>query len=189
MDSKAYSKEETDFIIKTWPRLSIEEMAKELNRTVRSVACKRSLLLRLGLVCRSTKKTSREWSDKDLQILSDNYGLESIKSLAKRLKRSQPAISVKASRLGLTVTGQYYSLEILSRELGVSRDFIKRRISRGWLKASRSILPFRYGKYPYIIMEDSIIEYLNTYPDDLDIRSITSRFFSNIVREVKRSIV
>lgn len=68
----------------------LDELAKELGRTKRSIYMK---AFELGL----TKK----WTDEDLDYLKEAYSTASIDELAVNLGKSERAIRTKASSLGL----------------------------------------------------------------------------------------
>ena len=188
MEGKAYSQEEDALIIRTWSKLDIKGMAKSLTRSISSVTGRRKRLIGAGLVSKTTKKTAREWSEREIQILSDCYGLEAIKVLSRRLGRTPESIRVKTSKLGIGFTGQFYSMATLALELGVSRYFIKQRIERKWIQARQADFPFRYGRCTYIILEDSIVDYLKKHPLDLSGKQISNRYFWNVVQEAKLGI-
>lgn len=59
--------------------------------------------------------SSGAWTDDDLKFLEDNWGELSIKVIAKRLGRTEAAISIKAERIGLSKTDYYNDCVTLNR--------------------------------------------------------------------------
>ena len=68
-------------------------LAKELDRTLSSIVTRASIM---GV-------SNHRYSEKEVQLIKDNYETKGAAALAKDLGRTETAISIKASKLGLVV--------------------------------------------------------------------------------------
>jgi len=84
---------EKSHITKNWKKLSIKEIAKNLNRSVNSVQ---------HIAAKLNVTHSSYWSEKDLVFLKINYGKISNKDLAEKFNRKVAYVVHKANELGLT---------------------------------------------------------------------------------------
>ena len=90
----SYNDDENQFILDNYGKLSNEEIAKELGRSINSV---RVQARRLGVT-----RSANDWTDEELEILKDNYSKIGPKKLQELLpNRTRSAIVRKASLFGL----------------------------------------------------------------------------------------
>ncbi|NFN81258.1 hypothetical protein FDB25_12645 [Clostridium botulinum] len=88
-------------------------------------------------------KSKSRWSKKDVEFLEDNFGIKSIKTLAKCLNRTEYAVIVKAKRLGLggiNSASDLLTLKELSRAIGADVKTIKIWINKYGLVGSKRTL-------------------------------------------------
>lgn len=183
---RARFREDDLHIIRYWRTQSVEEMAQALSRSVPSIASRRRRLLRKGLVRLEERAASRPWIPKELELLFSQRGVISLADMAKKLNRTYPAVRAKVWALGLDGTGHGYSLLMLARCLNKSRNFLRRAIDQEDLKASRSLIKGRYGHYPYLITEESVVAFLRQQYERFYPNLIEDRFLANVVREARR---
>jgi predicted transcriptional regulator len=113
MGRKYWTDKETEYLTKNWGLISIELLAKELNRSKPSIKNK---VNDLGL-----ERLVKKWTNEEIEYLSKNWGLIEIKTLEKNLKRSRRAIHIKASSLKLKPINKKWTneeIEYLSKNWG-----------------------------------------------------------------------
>ena len=92
---RKWLKEEENYLINNYSKISIEEISKELNREKNSIQRK---ACRMGL----SQKASETWSNEELATLRKEYPNNTIKNIVAMLpNRNENAILLKANRLGL----------------------------------------------------------------------------------------
>lgn len=90
-----WSKEEDDYLIKNYKKISKEEISNALKRTESAVHN------RVNALCIADKGAPR-WTKKDLMILEKYYGVWTAREISEKLGKSIPAVRKKAFKLGLT---------------------------------------------------------------------------------------
>jgi hypothetical protein len=134
---------------------------------------------------RSKLRPGRLWTPKDLDYLSDHYGILPDDVLAQRLGRSTNAIKTIVTRKlkGLRRTGIFYTARMLSIVLG-RRDSraVALWINHGWLKATKG--PPSAGRTKmWNITEDDIVDLLQRRPWVADMSQMEEHYFRHIVKE------
>lgn len=84
-----------------------------------------------------------KWTKEDIEYLEENFGLKSIKALARKLNRSEDAVIIKAKRIGLggiTSTTNYINASQLADAIGADRKTVCRWINEKELKAKKTVL-------------------------------------------------
>lgn len=109
MARRKWNEEELQFLRENYGVLSLEEIAKKLNRTVSSIMHKAK---RNGI--KSVCKSEQRWTDEQVQYLIDNYKLKTNKELAKILHKTKVAVDIKANNLGLKNTKYHYNQDFFS---------------------------------------------------------------------------
>lgn len=109
---KKWTEDEISYLKNNYSRLSVQEIADELERSRRSVYQKAKKL---------NLRNARNWSDREIEYLTEKWGTVSLPTMAKRLGRSVEAIKIKAQHLGLgpfLENGDYITFYQLYRSLG-----------------------------------------------------------------------
>ena len=126
-----WTKEETKFLKENFSKLSIEEIAKRLNRSTGSISGKASWLNLTSANKKSGKRTRKTWEQNEINYLNENYGKKSVKNIAKYLKRTEYSVVSKVSDLRsnkkfqpISVT-QETSPKVVSRVKETSTSAIK----------------------------------------------------------------
>lgn len=94
---KHWSSDETEFLKNNYPKLSMQNIAKILNRSVRAVE---SRIGRLGLYSTNRAKLIT-WSSDEVKFLKENYLKLSLREIAKSLNRSIGSVGGQSRRLKL----------------------------------------------------------------------------------------
>lgn len=112
---RTWTDAEVKYLRENYGKLTLQELADQLGKTVPAVSGKAGLL---GF--RGAKMPP--WSEKECEYLRDNWGRLKFSILASRLNRTETAVLIKAKRLGLgpTKSGQgLLTARDLARALGV----------------------------------------------------------------------
>lgn len=108
-----WSKEEEQYLIDN-KKKSIEELAKDLNRSKNSVLAK---FTRLGL----RKPRHKFWTKKEDLYLEKNISEKTYEEMAKKLKRTPRSCAARAKRIGLDGYDKEYSSADIARAFKTSR--------------------------------------------------------------------
>ncbi|MGN2336837.1 hypothetical protein ACTFIN_01755 [Clostridium cagae] len=122
-----------------------EELYFNQNLTQKQIAAKinmsqsfvNSQFMKLGI------KSKSGWSKKDVAFLEDNFGIKSVKTLAKCLNRTEDAVIIKAKRLGLggiNQSSELLTLRDIYRAVGADMKTVKIWIRKYGLIASKRTL-------------------------------------------------
>lgn len=162
MSGRAWEPWEDEFMITNYGKLSRQEIAKKLNRTVPAINNRaKKLDLR-------TKKPS-DWTEEEISFMCANWRNMSIKNIAKRLGRSFHAVEVKATRLqlGPQIDPQKWTAQEICYLLRIDHWTVLRWIEKGLLKAK--IAP-TMGQKIYQISTSELLRFLKENPERWDAR-------------------
>lgn len=84
-----------------------------------------------------------KWTKEDIEYLEDNFGLKNIKTLARKLNRSEDAVIIKAKKIGLggiTETTNCINASQLADAIGADAKTVLRWINDKGLKARKIVL-------------------------------------------------
>lgn len=116
------------------------------------------------------------WSEKEVEILKENAGVQTIQGIARRLKRSPHAVRSKLNRLGHTSIRELngsMSLTRLAEILDVSRCVIKRWIDDYGLPAhQRNYYYYSCKKVHYSIYPDEFWKWAENHRELINFRKI-----------------
>lgn len=134
IDPAEWLPEEDDYILKHWRNQTDEEIASAINREPDAVY-KRGVSL--GLVRRKPAVMgSRTWTPEEITYLRENWGTVSVKTMCKRLQRTEAAIITKSNKLGLGAyldSGDYITLnQLLIAVTGTTAAYSYKQTS--WVK-------------------------------------------------------
>ena len=105
-------------------------------------------------------KNEKIWNEKEIEILEEFAGFQSIESISRKLNRTPDAVRSKLNRLGITSIRELngsMSLLQLAKALGVSRSVIER-----WIEEKN--LPAMKKNYYYY--KNNKVQHYSIYPDD-----------------------
>lgn len=110
------------------------------------------------------------WTPEDEEYLAQWFHRRSIGQIAHRLGRSVTAVSLKANRLGITKTGEGYTVRGLAVAFGVDAHKVTRWIELGLLRASKRHT--ERERDVWYISEREVRRFITTYPGELDRRKV-----------------
>lgn len=140
---------------------------------------------RRGTLDRRFARAKQTWTERELEILSDKYGLVSDKALSKQLQRSPAALHVAAVRfLKQSRSDNFYTARNVARELGMAcgKTVIFWKES-GWLEGRRSKV-HASRNWRWMFTEEQIVDCLRQRPWLCGHPSLMSEsYFRSVVRE------
>jgi len=127
---------------------------------------------------------SARWTDSELEFLHNYAGILNHKQLSKKLHRSIYAIRGKQYKEGIRFLENFYTYTVLARELGKSRNSLRKWRDKGFLRGKRASWATYYGKTPMIVFtEDNIVLFLSKHYHRFDYKKVPNKYFSNIIRK------
>lgn len=179
-----WSKEEIDYLIQNWATRTVINIAASINRPLPAVMWKSMQLRKRGIGCfKEDRYYSPEWSEGEIEILTNNYGIKPNKEIGRLVGRTAMAVETRAKKLRLSVYNNFYSYKVLSYELNKSPSVLRKYVENGWLKAKRAHFSSVYGHKPMIILEEDIVRFLKVHYHRFDFKKIRHPYFQSIVRE------
>ena len=102
-------------------------------------------------------RDARLWTEEDIEILEDNWGVVAIPAIAKKINRSIAAVRLKASRIGLgrhLDGGEYISLRQLLDALGLIENYtdLRSRLKRDGLPVRKKLVVEK--RYDAVLLDD-----------------------------------
>lgn len=181
MASKLWTEEEINFLKENWSTKTHKEIAKELNRSISSIANKTR---KLRLVDNSSK-----WTDEEVEFLKENY-FKDVNFLADKLNKTCDAVKSKRFKLGLAVSNKWSKEEeqFLIENWNKDEDFLVKHLSRNinsirqkgyrmglcvgrfWTKEDDAYLKEKWGT----VKIESICKYLNRSKRAVENRAYTT---------------
>ena len=140
---------------------------------------------RIEMARESKSRAKRPWTKKELEYLSDHYGILPDDILAQRLDRPVGALKTTVTRKlkGIRRTGAFYTARMLSLILGLKDPkAVALSIRHGWLKATKGPVGAGQTKM-WNITEDDIVALLKRRPWLADMNQMEEHYFRSIVRE------
>lgn len=114
----------------------------------------------------------RTWTEEEINYLQEAWGTVSIRTIAKNIKRTETAVTLKAKRLGLgsPYTNEYLSANQVSKLMGIDRHaVIDNWIRKRGLKArKRAMKEFEM----WLIDLEDLTEWLENNQDKWDSRKL-----------------
>lgn len=133
IDPADWSPEEDTYIRENWRQQTEEEIASALNRTPHAIHWRGASL---GLIRRKPPESKRTWTAEENEYLAENWGVVSVKTMCKRLNRTEASIVTQKNKLGLGAfldCGDYITLsQLLSAVTGSTRTYSYKMTS--WVK-------------------------------------------------------
>jgi hypothetical protein len=136
---------------------------------------------KLGYQKNLSRRQAR-WTEEDVELLTERFGLITDAWLARVLGRTQKAVRVKALRLKLYRTANFYTATDVARIFGLSHSHIVRWIAAGLISARK--INKRAGKgCPWVITQEAVEAFIQQYPAKYDHRRIdwvTNRYYRDL---------
>lgn len=160
----------------------IDEICKALGVFPRWAIKKRAR--ELGL----SRTKEPEWTRREETFLARWLPHRSLEWIAKKLKRTITAISLKAKRLNIKKSGSGYTARAVAFGLGVDDHKVTRWIQNGLLLATRREtrrIGGQNGDYWFIDPSD-LRDFIKENPDEISIRAVDKRFLIRILTTEKQ---
>ncbi|HEX8221816.1 MAG TPA: helix-turn-helix domain-containing protein [Chloroflexia bacterium] len=136
---------------------------------------------KLGYQKNLSRRQAR-WTEEDVEILTERFGLITDAWLARILGRTKKAIRVKAQRLKLYRTANFYTATDVARIFGVNHSHIVRWIAAGLISARKINKGAGKGS-PWVITQEAVEAFIQQYPAKYDHRRIdwvTNRYYRDL---------
>lgn len=166
--SNEWTNEQIETLKELSEKYHYKEIAKIMNKSENAIYLKAT---RMGI---KLIQYRRKWTKDEEIYLSDNWGVESIELIAKKLKRTVFSIKVKATRmkLGAMIDNNLEIITIsdISEMLDVSRDRIVNTWANLGLKLKQKKLTNKKSYY-YVTLKD-LIKFLEYNQNEWDSRNL-----------------
>lgn len=164
-----WTPEQDDYLRQHWTEQTDEELGAAVGHPASSTQARRG---KLGLYHRKGSR-GKDWSAEEVELMQELWGSYTIPQIAKRLNRSEHAIEVKSTRLGL---GRYVnsSAYLTANQVADLLHVDIHAVTDAWIPAG---LPFKWKaprgtrKFRHIRMDD-LQEFLRNNPDRWDSRRV-----------------
>lgn len=150
---KKWSNEEDQVIRNRYKQLSPSELALLLDRSVYAVK------KRAAFLCVTTKVN--RWTEKEEEFLKEKWGITTVDTIAKNIKRSRNSVLLKAYQISLrdqvNANGLYFTPTEISEILNINIRTLYTWMNNGLINYKR----FRVGKkIKYQISVDNFCEFI-----------------------------
>lgn len=124
----------------------------------------------------------QRWTADEEALLSDKYGIVADAVLARKLARTVDAIHVRAARLGVPRSGNFYTAVRAGAALGVDSKTVVAWIRAGLLNARKA--PYKIGGRgrPWRILPQDLEAFVKTHPERLDLRRMPVGYLRTLLR-------
>lgn len=178
---RLWTTKEEQFIIDTYSTLMAKEQADRLHRNQAQVVEKRMRMVRDGLLSQRRAYLPR-WTRKEEEWLADNYWRLPMRTLMRRLRRSEVGIVLKKRRLGLLRTDGYYTARAIGELFGQDAKWIAKLHNEGYIQGEKA--PYAFGlNRVWIFTEEDVVRFLRTYPWLVDRTRMKEHYFRSIIRK------
>jgi len=126
---------------------------------------------------------NRKWTEEETEFIANNYGIQEMKTLVETTGRSEPSIRCKMHAEKISIFDNYYSANLLAKELGVCHGTIMKYYHKRLIRGKKSNRNMGYTNPPMIFKEENIVNFLREHENIIDIRKIQHPYFKNIVVE------
>lgn len=135
---KRWTEEEDRYIVENYGVLSVEEISRNLGRSVFAL---RKRAIAIGVTCEA-----KRWSAEEMDYLFEKWGILSLNTIAQKLNRSRNSITIKAYQMSLReqagANGAYFTPNDISSILGINIRTLYSWIWNGCIGHKK----FRVGK-------------------------------------------
>ncbi len=152
--------------------MKICDIAKQLGKSYESVNCK---MRRMGI----KSQVNRVWTEEDIDFLSENWGLKSLKTIATKLNRTQIAVKYQAQKLGLgNARDNSLNVKLVDfiANTGLSKDRIVKLASKNEFPLIKQRLEKRTF---YFVNLERVLEWMEENQDLYDGSKISHDLFVN----------
>jgi len=135
---RRWTEEEDKYIVENYGALSVEEISRNLDRSVYAL---RKRAIAIGVTCEA-----KRWSAEEMDYLNEKWGILNLDTIAQKLNRSRNSILIKAYQMSLReqagANGAYFTPNDISSILGINIRTLYSWIWNGCMGHKK----FRVGK-------------------------------------------
>lgn len=140
-------------------------------------------ILRRAAMLGLARTKEPNWTAHDEMLLEQWMPLYSVKTIAKRLRRTLTAVALKSKRIGCRKTAGGYTANGAARSLGCDIHKVTRWIAEGRLRARRRRTERgeRQGGDCYYIDPVDLRDFIRRNPDEVSFRVASKRFLIEVL--------
>lgn len=185
MRRHTWAKDDKDYIRSEYrhSRASVENIARKFGVTTKAI---RMLISRMGLV-----KYLALWAPTQETFLRENYDKLPTAKIARMLRKTEGAVRHKSHRLNLSKFDRFewFTLTEVCTILGVSRDWLNKRLNNGFKFDIRPFyldrIPKQGSNAPWYISESSLCDFIRRYPEELQGHNVDMTVLVQILAGIK----
>ena len=154
---------EEQFLVDTYSTLTAKEQTVQLARQNADVVAKRMRMLKKGRFEGLRRAYHPPWTQQEDDWLRDNYHKYTIKTLVRRLQRSEVAILLRKSRLNIRRTDGFYTARALAEIFGCDEKKVSALYHERYLKGRKA--PYLQGRHhPWMFTELAVVRFIRATP-------------------------
>ncbi len=177
-----WAEEEAQFLIATYGSLLTRDQAVRLHRNVADVVAKRMRMKRAGMFDGIRRAYLPPWTAEEEEWLRDNYHKYTMRTLVRRLQRSEVAIILRKKRLGIRRTDGFYTARSASEIFGWDPKRVADMVHEGYLRGRRA--PYLSGKHhPWVFNEQDLERFVRGYPWLVRPEKMQEHYLRSVVRQ------
>ena len=172
MKWKHWTKEEDDYLCKNWGVLSIEQIAKDLDRSYSGVRYRGYTSLKLKNTCGGFNQI---WTKEEIEYLKESWGKLKLSTIAKNLNRTENSLCHMAYNLKLGEQVNWYTCREIEDMTGIDKTTIIGLIKRYNLDHFRG----KTGHKSYQMNEEQIRKMLAKAPNSWNYYNLSVDLWEN----------
>ena len=154
---------EEQFLVDTYSTLTAKEQTVQLARQNADVVAKRMRMLKKGRFEGLRRAYHPPWTQQEDDWLRDNYHKYTIKTLVRRLQRSEVAILLRKRRLNIRRTDGFYTARALAEIFGCDEKKVSALYHERYLKGRKA--PYLQGRHhPWMFTELAVVRFIRATP-------------------------
>lgn len=126
-----------------------------------------------------TRLKEPPWTPEEMAYLESNIHHAAVITIAHRLHRSVCAVKLKAKRLGLTKSGEGYTLRQVCEGLGEDHHKVTRWVEVGALKASRRHTLREHDMW--LFTDENLRTFIRRCPMEINLRRVDQLWFMGLL--------
>lgn len=177
-----WTPEDEQFLIETHGTLLVRQQAEHLGRAVKDVAAKRVRLHQRGVISIFAQAFRPRWTRVQDEWLRDNYHRYTMRTLMRKLGRTETAIVMRKRKLDIRRSDGFYTAMALAEVFGCDAKRVTALVQEGYLRGSRA--PYLQGKkHPWVFTERNVRKFIRSYPWLLRPQKMQHHFYRSLVMD------
>ena len=179
---RPWTPEDEQVLIDTYSTLTARLQADKLGRPREDVVAKRARMVKKGQLSIYERAYHPVWSPEQDDWLRDNYHKYTMKTLSRRLGRTECAIWLRKRRLNIRRTDGFYTCRALAEIFRCDPKRIASLYEQGYLTGKRA--PYLQGQNrPWVFNEGDVEAFIRTYPWLTQPDKMQEHYFRSMVRD------